>query len=131
VTLEQDSVGGSVITHPRRKVVTTAPVELPLGGRLAGGQITKEELLVFWENALRRARVEIREASGSRASIRPRRASPSDGARRYPTRAVLLAVGRRGRRASSACRGGPPRRLPARRRRAVPRPARVLVVGGG
>ena len=36
VTLEQESVGGSVMHYPRRKLVTTAPVALPLGGRLAG-----------------------------------------------------------------------------------------------
>ena len=133
VTLEQESVGGSVMHYPRRKLVTTSPVALPLGGRLPGGQIEKEDLLAFWTDLLARAGLRIREgervegvAPGEAGlEVRTSRAALEAGA-------VLLAIGRRG---SPKRLGVPGERLAkvsyqlgdAERYRGQ----RVLVVGGG
>lgn len=133
VTLEQESVGGSVMHYPRRKLVTTAPVALPLGGRLPGGRIEKEELLDFWTELLRRAGLGIREGErveGIEAGEGGLEVLTSRG--RLETGSVLLAIGRR----------GTPKRLgvAGERRSKVAyqlsdaeayRGQRVLVVGGG
>jgi thioredoxin reductase len=48
VTLEQSDLGGTVSKYPRRKLVMTQPVELPLAGRLARTSYSKEELVDLW-----------------------------------------------------------------------------------
>ena len=49
VTLEQEQLGGTVAQYPRRKLVMTQPVELPLHGRLSRTSYQKEELMELWE----------------------------------------------------------------------------------
>ena len=48
VTLEQEALGGTVASYPRRKLVMTQPVELPLHGRLKRTSYHKEELMELW-----------------------------------------------------------------------------------
>ena len=48
LTLEQDSLGGTVAHFPRGKLVMTAPAMLPLHGRMKFSEIGKEDLLRFW-----------------------------------------------------------------------------------
>jgi len=48
LVLEQDSLGGTVAKYPRRKLVMTQPVELPLYGRLKKSSYLKEELIELW-----------------------------------------------------------------------------------
>ena len=52
VVIEQEGgPGGTVAKYPRRKLVLTQPVELPLHGPLGGGRTTfsKEELVELWQ----------------------------------------------------------------------------------
>lgn len=49
VTLEQEHLGGTVSKYPRRKLVMTQPVELPLYGELDRSTYHKEELIEIWE----------------------------------------------------------------------------------
>jgi thioredoxin reductase/NAD-dependent dihydropyrimidine dehydrogenase PreA subunit len=133
VTLEQESVGGSVMHYPRGKLVTTSPVALPLGGRLRGGRIEKQELLEFWTELLRRARLRIREGERVEAveagetglEVRTSRG-------RFEAGAVLLAIGRRGMPKGLGVAG---ERLPKVAYQLADAEAyrgqRVLVVGGG
>lgn len=52
--LDQASeVGGTVAKYPRRKLVLTQPVELPLHGRLRRTSYTKEELIELWHQIAR------------------------------------------------------------------------------
>lgn len=51
VVLEQDELGGTVAKYPRRKLVMTQPVELPLVGVLDRAEYTKEELIELWRDA--------------------------------------------------------------------------------
>ena len=50
VTIEQaDGPGGTVARYPRRKLVVTQPVDLPLYGRLERHSYEKEELVELWQ----------------------------------------------------------------------------------
>lgn len=96
-TIEQDSLGGTVAHFPRGKVVMTAPVQLPLVGKVKFTETSKEALLEFWQRVERDTRLKInyqervedvvREHDGF--TVRTNKAS-------YRTRAVLLTIGRRG-----------------------------------
>lgn len=50
VTLEQSDLGGTVASYPRRKLVMTQPVELPLYGKLDRPTYSKEDLMELWES---------------------------------------------------------------------------------
>ena len=97
VTLEQEGLGGAITQYPRRKLVMTSPVELPLYGRLEFRETTKERLIDFWHEVVAQTGVTIRDREPVQSieryehefEVRTERA-------RYRTRAVLLAIGRRG-----------------------------------
>ena len=59
--LEQDSLGGTVFTFPRDKVVMTQPMKLPLYGDLKLYNTSKAELLETWTEVLQRHEIEIQE----------------------------------------------------------------------
>jgi thioredoxin reductase/NAD-dependent dihydropyrimidine dehydrogenase PreA subunit len=61
LTLEQDSLGGTVFTFPRAKIVMTNPMELPLYGKVKLYDTSKDELLDLWMNALGKNDIQIRE----------------------------------------------------------------------
>ena len=48
LTLERETLGGTVSKYPRQKVVMTSPIEFPLGIHLKKMQLSKESLLEFW-----------------------------------------------------------------------------------
>ena len=52
ITIDQDSLGGTVSHFPRNKVVMTAPVELPLAGKVQFKETTKEALLDLWQRII-------------------------------------------------------------------------------
>ena len=97
VTVEQDSLGGTVSHYPRGKVVMTAPVQLPMVGKVKFTETTKEKLLGFWSQVEKKTRVKINyqerveeiSQAGQAFVVKTNRGS-------YQTRAVLLAIGRRG-----------------------------------
>lgn len=97
VTIEQESLGGTVAHFPRGKIVMTAPVELPLVGKVNFRETTKEKLLGFWRQVVgaHRPRIHYEERVEHIArqedgfEITTTRGS-------YAARAVLLAIGRRG-----------------------------------
>src|ERR1700730_18172428 len=55
ITLERDEVGGTVAKYPRQKLVMTSPVEFPMYGKFKKLQLSKENLLAFWDMVLNRA----------------------------------------------------------------------------
>jgi thioredoxin reductase/ferredoxin len=97
LTLERESVGGTVTKYPREKLVMTSPVEFPLYGKLRNTQLSKEELLAFWEKVMRRADLNIHTGQ-SVESVRSEggvfRVKATDG--EYRSQAVVLALGRAG-----------------------------------
>ncbi|HYL22690.1 MAG TPA: NAD(P)-binding domain-containing protein [Gemmatimonadales bacterium] len=98
VTLEQDEFGGTVAKYPRQKLVLTSPVEFPLHGKWKKLQISKEELLAFWQRLHKQAGLKVntlekveaieRQPDGSFVIRSPRA--------EYRAWAVILALGRRG-----------------------------------
>ncbi len=134
VTLEQEpSFGGTVYHYPRNKVVMTAPVQLPIIGRMRFGEVSKERLLAFWQDVVRRAGLEIRFFERMEA-LKPdgRGFVLRSSKQEYRTRAVLLAVGRRGTPRKLGVKG---EELPKVVYRLIDpeqyRGAHVLIVGGG
>jgi len=97
LTIEQDSLGGTVAHFPRRKLVMTSPAALPLVGRVRFTETTKEALLEFWQKVEREHDLRIRygervtsiERSGEVFRIVSNRSA-------YTAGAILLAIGRRG-----------------------------------
>ena len=97
VTVEQESLGGTVAHFPRGKLVMTAPATLPIIGKVKFSETTKEALLSFWEDVVQRTGLTIQyqervEEISSEAGV----IEVKTNRNRYRTRAVLLAIGRRG-----------------------------------
>ena len=97
VTLEQDSLGGTVYNFPRGKIVMTAPVNLPMIGKVKIRETTKEALLKMWNEIEQKTAVkinykekmdDIKIVKGGFEVVTKKKT--------YKTRAVLLTIGRRG-----------------------------------
>jgi len=97
LTLDQESLGGTVFQYPRGKIVMTQPVDLPLVGKMPFRETTKEKLLEFWEEVDRKVRMGIQYGEMV-ADITPLypgfRVKTNKG--EYEADTVLLAIGRRG-----------------------------------
>jgi thioredoxin reductase/NAD-dependent dihydropyrimidine dehydrogenase PreA subunit len=97
-TLEQDTLGGTVYTFPRAKIVMTAPMDLPLYGKVKLFDTSKDELLELWNDALTKNEITINEKTKVE-SITPEngvfRVDTNKG-ETFITKHVLLAIGRRG-----------------------------------
>ena len=59
--LEQDTLGGTVYTFPRSKIVMTAPMDLPLFGKVKLHETSKQELLELWNEVLSKHDITITE----------------------------------------------------------------------
>jgi thioredoxin reductase (NADPH) len=132
-TVEQDSLGGAVFQYPRGKLVMTAPVNLPIIGKVQFRNTSKEELLKFWENACTKNGLAIRyqqrvESIVSQQGVFRVKA----GSQEYRASSVLLAIGRRG---TPRKLGVPGEELPKVVYRLIDpeqyRGRNVIVVGGG
>lgn len=97
LTLEQDSLGGTVFQFPRGKLVMTAPFHLPMIGPVHFRETSKEHLLNFWLETEQKTGVKINYGE------KVEKIEKNDGSftvttdkNIYATRTVLLAIGRRG-----------------------------------
>jgi len=96
-TIEQEALGGAVFQYPRGKLVMTAPVDLPIIGKVQFRNTSKETLLKFWNqacqgNALKisyQERVESIENKDGSFHVKTSKSQ-------YVTSTVLLGIGRRG-----------------------------------
>lgn len=99
VTLEQDSLGGTVYTFPRSKIVMTAPMELPLYGKVKLFDTSKGELLKIWNEVIEKHGIEIKEHTKV-DEIRPLESGVfkliTSKGDEILAQKVLLAIGRRG-----------------------------------
>lgn len=98
VVLEQEeSFGGTVLHYPRRKLVHTQPVELPLYGEVAEGEHSREDMLELFDGLFRRYGLNIdfgRRVTAIRKTDETFEVVTS--VQTYRAACVLLALGRRG-----------------------------------
>lgn len=98
ITLEQDSLGGTVFTFPRSKVVMTSPMELPMHGRVKMLETSKTQLLNLWTSVLTKNDINVKEHTKAERIYPDKnffRISTSTGSE-YKAKHILLAIGRRG-----------------------------------
>lgn len=97
LTLEQDTLGGTVYSFPRAKIVMTSPMYLPLYGKVKLVETTKTELLSLWHEVLNKNDIAVRE-SEKVVTINPYQDyfSIQTNQREVTASNVLLAIGRRG-----------------------------------
>jgi thioredoxin reductase len=98
LTLEQDSLGGTVFTFPRAKIVMTSPMDIPLYGKIKLHETSKSQLLDLWLDVLGKNEIIIREHTKVEQIVFQdnRFVLETSGNEQFSARKVLLAIGRRG-----------------------------------
>lgn len=98
LTLEQDTLGGTVFSFPRSKIVMTSPMLLPLHGKVKLYETGKQELLNLWNEVLEKHSISIKENTKVEAVINAgdHFLVDTEAGEHLSAKAVLLAVGRRG-----------------------------------
>jgi thioredoxin reductase/NAD-dependent dihydropyrimidine dehydrogenase PreA subunit len=97
ITLEQDSLGGTVYNFPRGKIIMTSPMDLPLYGKVKFTETSKSNLMQLWTEVLTANNIKIHDQEKVERifkyddyfEVTTTKAS-------YKTNTVLLAIGRRG-----------------------------------
>jgi thioredoxin reductase/NAD-dependent dihydropyrimidine dehydrogenase PreA subunit len=97
LTLEQDSLGGTVFNFPRAKLVMTSTMELPLYGKIKLTETSKTALMNLWTDVLSRNNIKINDQEKVEEIKRGNdyfeiKSSKND----YKANYVLLSIGRRG-----------------------------------
>jgi thioredoxin reductase (NADPH) len=134
LTLERDEIGGTVAKFPRQKLVMTSPVQFPTYGKFKKMEISKEQLLAFWDMVLNRADFNV--CTGARVE---NILQGDDGiftvkttTNQYRARAVVLALGRAGNPRKLGVKGEELAKVMYRLIEADHyRDRKILVVGGG
>lgn len=98
IILEQDTLGGTVFTFPRSKIVMTSPMDLPLHGKVKFYQTNKKELLSLWDTVLTKNNIAIKERSKVETITSENGHYKIDTllGESYTSKTVLLSIGRRG-----------------------------------
>jgi thioredoxin reductase (NADPH) len=98
LTIEQDEIGGTVSKYPRQKLVMTSPVEFPMYGKFRKTELSKENLLAFWNTVLERVDFNVRVGEKTEDIKKD-----TDGVftvittkAQYRARSVILALGKTG-----------------------------------
>jgi len=133
VTLDQDSLGGTVFQYPRGKIVMTQPVKLPVVGNMHFKETSKEDLLEFWTDIEKNTGISINyQEAVDKIETMPQGFSITSRRNKYTADKVLLAIGRRG---SPRKLGVEGEELPKVVYRLIDpeqyRGQKVLIVGGG
>lgn len=98
VTLEQEDIGGSIRSYPRKKVVMTQPLDIPGYGKIHKHEIQKEELMETWFNVIDQLELDIRtdQQVTHIYKLEERLFKVVTNTDEFITQRVLLAIGRRG-----------------------------------
>jgi len=134
LTIERDEIGGTVAKYPRQKLVMTSPVEFPMYGKFKKLQLSKENLLAFWDMILNRADFNV--STGEK--VEDIKKGEDDifavvtATNHYRARAVILALGKAGEPRKLGVKG---EELPKVMYRLIEADhyinKKILVVGGG
>ncbi|MEO1079980.1 MAG: NAD(P)-binding domain-containing protein [Pseudomonadota bacterium] len=102
VTIDQESMGGTVLQYPRQKIVMTRAVRLPVYGQIKLSTVKKEDLLELWEDIVAKAGVQVQGGVQLTALRRDEDGCFTAGTLRdgqageVRAQRVVLALGRRG-----------------------------------
>jgi putative YpdA family bacillithiol system oxidoreductase len=98
ITIDEGEIGGTVAKYPRQKLVMTSPVEFPMHGKFKKTELSKEELIAFWQKVLHRADFKCRQGEkvvdikkGEDGTF-----TVSTTKSQYRSQAVVLALGKSG-----------------------------------
>jgi thioredoxin reductase (NADPH) len=98
ITLERDEIGGTVAKYPRQKLVMTSPVEFPMYGKFKKTELSKENLLAFWDMVLNRSDFNV--STGEKVEDIKKGMDAiftvETAHNQYRAHAVILALGRTG-----------------------------------
>ena len=98
LTIDEGEIGGTVAKYPRQKLVLTSPVEFPMYGKFKKTELSKEDLLAFWNQVLNR--VDFKFRKGERVEHVEKGAdgifTVTSAKAQYRARAVILAIGKTG-----------------------------------
>ena len=133
LTLEQDSLGGTVFNFPRGKVVMTAPVNLPMVGKVKIRETSKEALLELWQKIEQQTGIQIQYREKVESIDKAEQGFVvTTNKQQYLSQNILLGIGRRG---TPRKLGVPGEELPKVVYRLIDpeqyKNHKVLVVGGG
>jgi len=98
MTIDQDTLGGTISHFPKGKLVMTQAATVPLVGKVKFGEIRKEPLMKFWLETIEKYQLRIKQNEALIAiktldnGFHRVKTSESE----YTTKSVLLAIGRRG-----------------------------------
>jgi thioredoxin reductase (NADPH) len=134
LTVDEGEMGGTVAKYPRQKLVMTSPVEFPTYGKFKKTELSKEDLIAFWNQVLQRADfkfskgekvVDIRKGQDGIFSV-------ATSKNQYRAYTVVLALGKSGSPRKLGVKG---EELPKVMYRLIEADhyvnKRILVVGGG
>ena len=98
ITIERDEIGGTVAKYPRQKLVMTSPVNFPMYGKFKKTELSKENLLAFWDTVLNRADFNVRTGESVTDVLKNEQGvfTVVTTSSAYTARAVILALGRTG-----------------------------------
>ncbi|RLD83751.1 MAG: 4Fe-4S ferredoxin [Bacteroidetes bacterium] len=99
ITIEQDSLGGTVYTFPRAKIVMTSPMNLPLYGKVKLFDTSKDELLQLWKKVIAQYDINVVENTKVENIIPSEDGTfkiETNNKDEYICNNVLLSIGRRG-----------------------------------
>jgi thioredoxin reductase (NADPH) len=97
LTLEQDSLGGTVFSFPRAKIVMTSPMDLPMHGKIKLSETSKSELLELWKDVLDKNQISVNEQEKVESIEKLNDYFEIvTNKEKYTSNSVILCIGRRG-----------------------------------
>lgn len=96
-TLDQESLGGTVFSFPRSKIIMTSPMDIPLHGKVKLVETSKSALLSLWNEILSKNKISIHEFEKVENIICYDNYFEIESVKgKYSASSILLAIGRRG-----------------------------------
>lgn len=98
LTIEQEeTLGGSALHYPRNKIVMTAPMDLPIIGKVSVREISKKALIELWDSVVKKSGIRITYGTSlEKLEHAPGIINVVTSKGTYTATCVLLAIGRRG-----------------------------------
>lgn len=98
ISIDQDVAGGTVSHFPRGKLVMTSPANMPIVGKVKFGEVSKEKLLTFWLELIKKHDLTINQNETMLDITTDEKGylNLTSSERVYKTKSILLAIGRRG-----------------------------------